>query len=124
MFNGVPGHWRAWKLDSEGHRQQCGIIPSKYKVEEELLLRRSSGDLESRGSTSARRSFFRRKKHQRTGSRDSKELATFCNISSGWYSDNGTLHEDLSLCSYQRVERLDCKLQNNLKNAVNIYIYI
>lgn len=72
-------------------------------------MRRSSGDLEGRGSTSARRSFFRRKKHQRTGSRDSKELATFCNISSGWYSDNGTLHEDLSLCSYQRVERLDCK---------------
>lgn len=31
MFNGIPGHWRAWKLDSEGHRQQCGIIPSKYK---------------------------------------------------------------------------------------------
>lgn len=31
MFNGVPGHWRAWKLDSEGHRQQCGIIPSKYR---------------------------------------------------------------------------------------------
>ncbi|XP_017769494.1 PREDICTED: disks large homolog 5 [Nicrophorus vespilloides] len=107
MFNGVPGHWRAWKLDSEGHRQQCGIIPSKYKVEEELLLRRSSGDLESRGSTTARRSFFRRKKHQRSGSRDSKELASFCNVSSGWYSDNGTLHEDLSLCSYQRVERLD-----------------
>lgn len=31
MFNGIPGHWRAWKLDSEGLRQQCGIIPSKYK---------------------------------------------------------------------------------------------
>ncbi|KAF5296629.1 hypothetical protein FQA39_LY12457 [Lamprigera yunnana] len=107
MFNGVPGHWRAWKLDSEGHRQQCGIIPSKYKVEEELLLKRSTGDLETRGSTSARRSFFRRKKHQRSGSRDSKELASFCNVSSGWYSDNGTLHEDLSLCSYQRVEKLD-----------------
>ncbi|XP_018325504.1 disks large homolog 5 [Agrilus planipennis] len=107
MFNGVPGHWRAWKLDSEGQKQQCGIIPNKYKVEEELLLKRSTGDLEGRGSTSARRSFFRRKKHQRSGSRDSKELASFCNVSSGWYSDNGTLHEDLSLCSYQRVERLD-----------------
>ncbi|XP_065163474.1 disks large homolog 5 isoform X1 [Atheta coriaria] len=108
MFRGNPGHWLAWKLDSEGNpSMQWGIIPSKYKVEEQLMLRRSSGDLESRGSTSARRSFFRRKKHQRSGSRDSKELASFSNVSSGWYSDNGTM-EDLSLCSYQRVERLDC----------------
>lgn len=108
MFNGVPGHWRAWRLDGEGHRHQCGIIPSKYKVEQEIFLRRSSGDLEGRGSTSARRSFFRRKKHQRNGSRDSKELASFSNVAHpGWCSDSGTLHEDVSLCSYQRVERLD-----------------
>jgi hypothetical protein len=31
MFNGVPGHWRAWLVDEDGQRQQCGIIPSKYK---------------------------------------------------------------------------------------------
>lgn len=31
MFNGVPGHWRAWLVDQDGNRQQCGIIPSKYK---------------------------------------------------------------------------------------------
>jgi discs large protein 5 len=31
MFNGSPGHWRAWLMDDDGHRQQCGIIPSKYK---------------------------------------------------------------------------------------------
>ncbi|KDR24048.1 Disks large-like protein 5 [Zootermopsis nevadensis] len=110
MFNGVPGHWRTWLVDEDGHRQQCGIIPSKYKVEEELLLRRSLGDLEAdarRGSTSARRSFFRRKKHQRSSSRDSKELASFSNINLGWYSDSGTLNEEVALCSYQRVERLD-----------------
>ncbi|XP_068081799.1 disks large homolog 5 [Anabrus simplex] len=110
MFNGVPGHWRAWFVDEDGHKQQCGIIPSKYKVEEELLLRRSLGDLEAdarRGSTSARRSFFRRKKHQRSSSRDSKELASFSNINLGWYSDSGTLNEEVALCSYQRVERLD-----------------
>lgn len=115
MFNGVPGQWRAWKLDGEGHRQQCGIIPSKYKVEEELLLRRGAGDpSESRSTATARRSFFRRKKHQRGSSgssglgtsRDSKELASFCNLSPGWYSDSGSLHEDLSQASYQRVERL------------------
>ncbi|XP_046989879.1 disks large homolog 5 [Schistocerca americana] len=110
MFNGVPGHWRAWFVGEDGHMQQCGIIPSKYKVDEELLLRRSVGDLEGdarRGTTSARRSFFRRKKHQRSSSRDSKELASFSNINLGWYSDSGTLNEEVALCSYQRVERLD-----------------
>nr|CAD7404625.1 unnamed protein product [Timema cristinae] len=110
MFNGVPGHWRAWLVDQDGRRTQCGIIPSKYKVEEEMLLRRSLGDIESdarRGTTTARRSFFRRKKHQRSSSRDSKELASFSNINLGWYSDSGTLNEEVALCSYQRVERLD-----------------
>ncbi|XP_019881509.1 disks large homolog 5 isoform X3 [Aethina tumida] len=109
MFNGVPGQWRAWRLDADGHRQQCGVIPSKYKVEEELLLRRGAADMEAggRSTATARRSFFRRKKH-RSGSglgsnRDSKELASFC---PGWYSDSGSLHEDLSQNSYQRVERL------------------
>ncbi|XP_060523057.1 disks large homolog 5 [Cylas formicarius] len=117
MFNGVPGQWRAWRLDGDGHRQQCGVIPSKYKVEEELLLRRGAGDsIEGRTTTTARRSFFRRKKQQRGGcgssglgsstSRDSKDLTSFCNLSPGWYSDSGSLHEDLSQLSYQRVERL------------------
>ena len=32
MYNGVPGHWSAWIVDSDGHRGQWGIIPSKYKV--------------------------------------------------------------------------------------------
>ena len=31
MFQGVSGHWRAWKLDEYGHRLQCGIIPSQMK---------------------------------------------------------------------------------------------
>ncbi|CAH0564327.1 unnamed protein product [Brassicogethes aeneus] len=113
MFNGVPGQWRAWRLDGDGHRQQCGVIPSKYKVEEELLVRRGAdvdGGSGSRGSTTARRSFFRRKKHRGgsglSSNRDSKELASFCNLSPGWYSDSGSLHEDLSQVSYQRVERL------------------
>ncbi|XP_063244378.1 disks large homolog 5 isoform X2 [Bacillus rossius redtenbacheri] len=110
MFNGVPGHWRAWLVDEDGRHTQCGIVPSKYKVEEELLLRRSLGDIEAdarRGTTSARRSFFRRKKHQRSSSHDSKELASFSNINLGWYSDSGSLNEEVALCSYQRVQRLD-----------------
>ncbi|CAL7935062.1 unnamed protein product [Xylocopa violacea] len=111
MFNGTPGHWRAWIVDQSGRRQTCGIIPSKFKVEEELLLRRSLGDLETdttrRGSTSARRSFFRRKKHQRSSSRDSKELSHLTGVNLGWYSDSGTLNEETLPASYQRVERLD-----------------
>lgn len=31
MYNGVPGNWRAWLVDHNGHKQQVGIIPSKYK---------------------------------------------------------------------------------------------
>jgi len=31
LYNGVPGHWRAWSLDEDGRRQQWGVIPSKYK---------------------------------------------------------------------------------------------
>ncbi|XP_012283152.1 disks large homolog 5 isoform X2 [Orussus abietinus] len=111
MFNGTPGHWRAWLVDQTGRKLMCGIIPSKFKIEEELLLRRSLGDLETdagrRGSTSARRSFFRRKKHQRSSSRDSKELSQLTGVNLGWYSDSGTLNEESVPASYQRVERLD-----------------
>jgi hypothetical protein len=32
MYNGVPGSWSAWLVDSEGKTTQWGIIPSKYKV--------------------------------------------------------------------------------------------
>lgn len=114
MFNGTPGHWRAWLVDKSGRRQQCGIIPSKFKIEEELLLRRSLGDLETdtgrRGTTSARRSFFRRKKHHRSSSRDSKELSQLTGVNLGWYSDSGTLNEENLPASYQRVERLDCNI--------------
>ncbi|XP_025995644.1 disks large homolog 5 isoform X3 [Solenopsis invicta] len=114
MFNGTPGHWRAWIVDQTGRRQTCGIIPSKFKVEEELLLRRSLGDLEQdtgkRSDTRARRSFFRRKKQQQrsSSSRDScKELSHLTGVNLGWYSDSGTLNEDTLPASYQRVERLD-----------------
>jgi len=106
MFNGVPGNWRAWFVDHNGYKQQCGIIPSKYKVEEELLIRRSGSELEGDARRATRRSFFRRKKHQRS---NSKELASFSNINLGWYSsDSGTLHDDsLVIASYQRVIRLN-----------------
>lgn len=62
-----------------------------------------------RGSTSARRSFFRRKKHQRSSSRDSTEIASFSNTQLSFFPDSGILNDDGGILSYQRVERLDCK---------------
>lgn len=75
--------WRAWLVDSDGRKIRCGVIPSKYKIEEELQ-RSSLADLDHesrRSSTSARRSFFRRRKHTRSSSRDSKEIASFSDSS-------------------------------------------
>lgn len=72
------------------------------------MIRRSGGELESDARRATRRSFFRRKKHQRS---NSKELASFSNINlEGCYnSDSGTLHDDsLVIASYQRVIRLNC----------------
>uniref|UniRef100_A0A182JWA6 Uncharacterized protein n=1 Tax=Anopheles christyi TaxID=43041 RepID=A0A182JWA6_9DIPT len=109
MFGGIPGKWRAWKLDEYGHKRQCGIIPNKLKVEEELRLLGDPGDVDTttrRGSTSARRSFFKRIKPQRSSSRDSKELASFSNTHLSLYLDSGSLSDD-GISSYQRVERLE-----------------
>ena len=78
------GLWRAWLVDNEGRKIRCGVIPSKYKIEEELLQRSSLADLDHesrRSSTSARRSFFRRRKHTSSSSRDSKEIASFSDAS-------------------------------------------
>lgn len=88
-------------------------------MEEELRLLGDVTDGDSttrRGSTSARRSFFRksRKKHPRSSSRDSKELASFSNTQLSWFSDSGMLSEEGTIPSYQRVERLDC---NQLMSA-------
>ncbi|KAK4296064.1 hypothetical protein Pmani_031414 [Petrolisthes manimaculis] len=111
MFNNVPGLWRAWMVDEDGHKRQCGTVPSKEKVEEEMRLQRSVGDLQMdssrRGSTSARRSFFKRKKHSRSSSRDSKELASFSDASLNSYTETALMHDEPSPHSYIRVERLD-----------------
>lgn len=78
-----------------------------------MRLQRSVGDLQMdssrRGFTSARRSFFKRKKHSRSSSRDSKELASFSDVSLNSYTETAPLHDDLCPNSYIRVERLDCE---------------
>lgn len=126
MYNGVPGHWSAWLVDQDGKRTQWGIVPSKYKVEEELMLKKSSGELDQREGGSAlalkanenarskmRRSFLIRKKNKstRSSSRDSKELASYSDVSSLSYADSmGAIHPDSSggdITSYVRVERMD-----------------
>ncbi|KAM8716403.1 hypothetical protein ACLKA7_003303 [Drosophila subpalustris] len=114
VFNGTFGLWRAWKLDAMGHRKECGIIPSQMKVEEELR----SGEVVDcdtgtarRGSTSARRSFFRRKKNQRSSSRDSTEIASFSNTQLSFFPDSGILNDDGGVMSYQRVELLDSPIR-------------
>ena len=113
MYNGVPGQWSAWLVDQDGQKGTWGVIPSKYKVEEELLLKgRTHGDIDSdtsrRSSTSTRRSFFKRRKAGRSSSRDSKELASYFDVASLLsYSDSGTLHEDPQINSYTRVEKWD-----------------
>lgn len=93
------------------HEYRClSINVMIFRVEEELRLLGDVTDGDSttrRGSTSARRSFFRRKKHPRSSSRDSKELASFSNTQLSWFSDSGMLSEG-TIPSYQRVERLDC----------------
>lgn len=136
IFRGKFGQWRAWKLDEYGHRLKCGIIPSQLKyvdyrvgvdrmiypftsnqistrfrrVEEELRFLSDTTDGDSASKrTLARRSFFRRKKHQRSSSRDSKDLSSFSSTQLSWFSDSGILGEDGMLASYQRVERLNCK---------------
>lgn len=63
-----------------------------------------------RGSTSARRSFFKRIKPQRSSSRDSKELASYSSTHLSLYSDSSILSELDAVPNYQRVERLHCKL--------------
>ena len=113
MYNGVPGHWSAWLVNQEGQKGTWGIVPSKYKVEEELLLKRTHGgemdsDGSRRSSTSTRRSFFKRRKAARSSSRDSKELASYSDVHSLLsYLDSGTLHEEPAINSYVRVEKWD-----------------
>uniref|UniRef100_A0A224YRI2 Discs large log 5a n=1 Tax=Rhipicephalus zambeziensis TaxID=60191 RepID=A0A224YRI2_9ACAR len=113
MYKGVPGQWRAWILDQDGQKLKCGFIPSKYKAEEELLMKRSLLDLEEggtgrRGSTSTRRSFFRRRRHQQRSREDGKELASFSDVSinNSCGGSAGTLAEDVPP-TYLRVDRLN-----------------
>ncbi|KAK7112713.1 hypothetical protein V1264_012124 [Littorina saxatilis] len=92
VHRGTLGLWLAWLVDAQGNKLRCGSIPSQLRLEDETVLRRSQseswslGDSEElkgsrRGSGSARRSFFRRKRHQRNNSKDSRDLGSFSDAS-------------------------------------------
>jgi len=112
LYQGRIGFWWAWLVDDDGNKVRGGIIPSKSRLEEEFVSKRSLSEADDelkgsrRGSASARRSFFRRKKHQRNNSKDSREFNSFSDASIN--SDSVPfLADDGSVLTFERVERLD-----------------
>ena len=142
MYDGVPGNWSAWLVDQDGEKMEWGIVPSKYKVEEEMLLKRTGDpDLDSGSGHSrrtwhtARSSFFKRKRKSgsgsghipgfaRSSSRESKELASFSDVASLSYADPDALQDEMQINSYIRVERMDCKLQNLIKMQKSLVFFL
>ncbi|KAL3877008.1 hypothetical protein ACJMK2_034768 [Sinanodonta woodiana] len=108
---GKQGYWYACQEDDDGKKIRAGYIPSKNRMEDELLRRSFSENLNlhdsddvkvtRRGSGSARRSFFKKKKHQRNNSKDSRELSSFSDASLN--SDSTPVIDDLY--TYTFVER-------------------
>ena len=91
-----------------------------YRMEETYALRRSYSDVmpeedsksgRSRNGSIGRRSFFKRRsgrhQHQRSGSKDSRELTSFSDLSMN--SDNVPIADDGAPLLYQRVEKIHCK---------------
>ena len=90
------------------------------RMEETYALRRSYSDVmpeedsksgRSRNGSIGRRSFFKRRsgrhQHQRSGSKDSRELTSFSDLSMN--SDNVPIADDGAPLLYQRVEKIHCK---------------
>ncbi|XP_032232353.1 disks large homolog 5 isoform X2 [Nematostella vectensis] len=107
MHLGYVGCWRACLVSPEDAlKRESGMVPSRTKAEQEILLRRSlvlaHGDDHK---LSGRRSLFRRSKksthglvvnHSREGSDSAASITTMCS--------------DLGVVSYQTVEKLDSHL--------------
>ena len=95
-------------------------------MEETYALRRSYSDVmpeednksgRSRNGSIGRRSFFKRRsgrhQHQRSGSKDSRELTSFSDLSMN--SDNVPIADDGAPLLYQRVEKIHCKSDCRLR---------
>ncbi|RUS73670.1 hypothetical protein EGW08_018576, partial [Elysia chlorotica] len=116
LYRGQLGSWFAWLLDPQGNKLHAGVVPSRIRLEDELVLRRThseswslheADDLKGssrRSSASARRSFFRRKRHHRNSSRDSQEFGnSFSDASLN--SDSVPILDDSKL-GYTQVEKI------------------
>lgn len=103
MHNGHMGCWRACLVNEEdAQRREIGVIPSRMKAEQEILLRRSLALVHGDEYKLGRRSFFRRSKKGMPGmsvnhSREGSDSANSVTTSS----------TDLGIASYQTVEKLD-----------------
>ncbi|XP_076459748.1 disks large homolog 5-like [Babylonia areolata] len=115
MHRGALGVWLAWLLDPHGNKLRCGTIPSRLRLGDEMVLKRSHSESWSLGesdelkgsrrggSGSARRSFFRRRHHQRTSSKDSRE-GSFSEVS---LTSESVPILDESALGYTQVERIE-----------------
>ncbi|XP_071107685.1 LOW QUALITY PROTEIN: disks large homolog 5-like [Haliotis cracherodii] len=117
LHGGGMGLWFAWLVNDDGKKLKGGTIPSRMRLEDDMVLRRSlsesvslheSDDLKGsrRGSGTYRRSFFRKKRHQRNNSKESRELSSFSDASLN--SDSVPLLDD-SIYGYTIMERIECK---------------
>ncbi|XP_059176195.1 disks large homolog 5-like isoform X2 [Physella acuta] len=117
LYKQQLGTWYAWLVNDQGNKVKAGIIPSRIRLEDEMVLRRThseswslheSDDIKNsrRGSGSARRSFFRRKRHHRNNSRDSHDFGSFSDASLN--SDSVPVLDD-SILGYTQVEKKEFK---------------
>ncbi|CAL1527985.1 unnamed protein product [Lymnaea stagnalis] len=117
LYKNQLGTWFAWLVDEQGTKLKGGVVPSRIRLEDEMVLRRTyseswslheSEDLKGsrRGSASARRSFFRRKRHHRNNSKESQEFGSFSDASLN--SDSVPILDD-SILGYTQVEKIEFK---------------
>ncbi|KAH9494414.1 Disks large 5 [Bulinus truncatus] len=117
LYKNQLGTWFAWLVNEHGLKQKSGVIPSRIRLEDEMVLRRSHSESWSlhesdevkgsrRNSISARRSFFRRKRHLRNNSKDSHDFVSFSDASLN--SDSVPVPDD-SILGYTQVEKIEFK---------------
>lgn len=80
------------------------------------------GKTSRRSGSLGRRSFFKRRsgrnQHQRSGSKDSRELTSFPDLSMS--SDNVPIADDGAPLLYQRVERLECNNHSIAQSVMTV----
>ena len=116
LYNGEMGMWRAWLLDENGDKVECGIVPNRYKAEEEVLsLQQSNSDLMDNldpHRRSARRSIFKRRKNSSGNHR--RELASFSSSSLG-YETFSVAPEEPLVPTYLKVSPLTTSQLHHLR---------